>query len=635
MIGETIGKYRIVARLGRGGMGTVYKAVDQTLEREVAIKVLNPGLAQSDVLKRFRAEAVTLAKLNHPNIATLYELGQHGDELLMVMEFVRGETFDKLSERVGPMPFERAAYLTAQVLDALAHAHRAGVVHRDLKPANLMLSESGVVKVMDFGIARMVGTEHLTSDGLMMGTPAYMAPEQVMGTEVDGRADLYGVGVILFRMLTSHLPFKADTAVAMVQKQVKDAPTPLRQFRAELPAWCEQIMDRALAKPPEARYQTADEFRSALMLSAALAPATEVTSVLASGMSPDPEITIAPDSMPTTRLSSRPVPPPGARTPAPAQPASAPKSAPPESAAPTVAAPLTTRPPASAPVFIPISEPVTAGFRAANPSAPPPPGQARASTLAYAGLAIAFLAAVIAAVVVLTVKRPSMSDTPATPPSSAPEVSQAPASVPPAASLPPAASAEPSVTTPAATPAAAATAPRRGTSDPLESPAAPSGSKPPSAAAAPSAARGPARESRPALPSMTFEPVRHLVISGTRPSEREASLRLGSDALVLSGQDGGGASKTVPYPSVIAIFHSRSREPQWTGPTGAALPIVKMDGGMFGFMRGDRDWVSVRTKAEFVMLRPEAGLVARVIDAIEARTGLTTVRVGKRGAGQD
>ena len=478
-----------------------------------------------------------------------------------------------------------------------------------------------------------------------------MAPEQVMGTEVDGRADLYGVGVILFRMLTSHLPFKADTAVAMVQKQVKDAPTPLRQFRAELPAWCEQILDRALAKPPEARYQTADEFRSALMLSAALAPATEVTSVLASGMSPDQEITIAPDSMPTTRLSSRPAPPP-----APALPA----SAPPEPAAPPVAAPLTVRSPASAPaasapaaavppprvtapraappapVFIPISEPVTAGFRAANPSAPPPPGQARASRLAYAGLAIAFLAALIAAVVVLTVQRPPMSDTPATPSSSAPEVSQAAPSVPPAASAAPAAtSVAPPVTTPAATPADAATTPRPGTSDPLEPPAARSGSKPPSTAAAPSAARGPARESRPVLPSMTFEAVRHLVVSGTRPSEREASLRLGSDALVLSGQDGGGASKTVPYSSVIAIFHSRSREPQWAGPTGAALPIVKMDGGMFGFMRGDRDWVSVRTKAEFVLLRPEAGLVARVIEAIEARTGLTTVRVGKRGAGKD
>src|SRR3954453_16592467 len=187
MIGQTVGKYRIAARLGRGGMGTVYRAVDETLGRDVAIKILNPDVADADILKRFRAEAVTLARLNHPNIATLYELTQHGDDLLMVMEFVRGETFDRLSDRLGPLPFDRAAMLCSHVLDALGHAHRAVIVHRDLKPANLMLAESGLVKVMDFGIARMVGTEHLTTDGYMMGTPPYMAPEQVMGNEVDGR----------------------------------------------------------------------------------------------------------------------------------------------------------------------------------------------------------------------------------------------------------------------------------------------------------------------------------------------------------------------------------------------------------------------------------------------------------------
>jgi hypothetical protein len=134
---------------------------------------------------------------------------------------------------------------------------------------------------------------------------------------------------------------------------------------------------------------------------------------------------------------------------------------------------------------------------------------------------------------------------------------------------------------------------------------------------------------------MTFTQMRQLVVAGGRPSEREGSLMLGSDALVLPVQDGSGGTKSVPYSSVIAIFHSRSREPQWTGPTGVALPIVKMGGGMFGFMKGDRDWVSVRTKAEFVMLRPDASVVARVLDAIEARTGLTTVRVGKGGAGKD
>ncbi|MGH9332111.1 MAG: serine/threonine-protein kinase, partial [Vicinamibacterales bacterium] len=196
MLGRTIGKYRVVEKISRGGMGTVYKAVDETLDREVAIKVLNPDLGESDVVRRFRAEAMTLARLNHPGIATIYELFRTDDDLLMVMEFVRGETFDRIVERIGPLPTPRAASLGAQVLDALGHAHRVGVVHRDLKPANLMLTEYGSVKIMDFGIARVLGTEHLTSDGLMMGTPAYMAPEQVLATDVDARADLYSVGVV-------------------------------------------------------------------------------------------------------------------------------------------------------------------------------------------------------------------------------------------------------------------------------------------------------------------------------------------------------------------------------------------------------------------------------------------------------
>ena len=264
MIGQTIGKYRVVSRLGRGGMGTVYKAVDETLGREVAIKSLHPDLADSEVLKRFRAEAVTLARLNHPNIATLYDLTEHEGELLMVMEFVNGETFDTRSERAGPMPIPRASELCLQVLDALAHAHRAGIVHRDLKPANLMLSQSGLVKVMDFGIARMAGTEHLTSDGRMMGTPAYMAPEQVLGQEVDGRADLYAIGVVFYRLLTGALPFTAETDVAMAQKQISGAPTPVRRLRPDIQPECEEILAKALAKSPGDRYQTADEFKSAL-----------------------------------------------------------------------------------------------------------------------------------------------------------------------------------------------------------------------------------------------------------------------------------------------------------------------------------------------------------------------------------
>src|SRR4051812_28860834 len=264
MVGQTVGKYRIASRLGRGGMGTVYKAVDETLDREVAIKCLNADLGDADLLKRFRAEAIALARLNHPNIATLFELTEHDGQLLMVMEFVRGDTFDRLSQREGPLSVARAAQLCAQVLDALAHAHRAGVVHRDLKPANLMLTDAGLVKVMDFGLARMTGTEHLTIDGYMVGTPAYMSPEQVLGREIDGRADVYAMGVVLFRLLTSQLPFKADSGVAMVHRQLNDQPTPVRQVRSELPVACEEILTRALEKAPGDRFPSADDFKSAL-----------------------------------------------------------------------------------------------------------------------------------------------------------------------------------------------------------------------------------------------------------------------------------------------------------------------------------------------------------------------------------
>ncbi len=152
-----------------------------------------------------------------------------------------------------------------QVLGALAHAHRAGIVHRDLKPANVMVTEEGTIKVMDFGIARVLGAEHLTMDGMLMGTPAYMAPEQVMGQDVDGRTDLYSVGVVFYRLLTGCLPFQADTPIAMVRKQLDDPPTPARSYRADLPEWCETILERALAKEPVDRFQTAEEFRSALV----------------------------------------------------------------------------------------------------------------------------------------------------------------------------------------------------------------------------------------------------------------------------------------------------------------------------------------------------------------------------------
>ena len=264
MTGRTIGKYRFLEPLGRGATGVVYKAVDESLNREVAVKILHPDLAGTEVMKRFRAEATTLAQLNHPGIATIYELVPVENELLMVMEFVRGETLDALSNRLGALPVERAVSLVEKVLSALGYAHRAGIVHRDIKPANVMVTDAGDVKIMDFGIARVRGAEQLTLDGSIMGTPAYMSPEQVLGQPVDERGDLYAVGVLFYRLLTGGLPFAADSPVVMLQRQIAEVPAPLQAHREDLPAWCEAVVQRALAKAPGDRFQTADEFGKAL-----------------------------------------------------------------------------------------------------------------------------------------------------------------------------------------------------------------------------------------------------------------------------------------------------------------------------------------------------------------------------------
>ena len=301
MLGTIVGKYRIVGQLGRGATGIVYRAVDQSLNREVAVKILNPALADSEVLKRFKAEATVLASLNHPEIATLYDLFRTGTELLMVMELVRGETLEHLCERLGPLPPERAAYLIDRILWALEHAHRAGVVHRDMKPSNVMVTELGHVKIMDFGVARVRGSEHVTVDGYVVGTPAYMPPEQALGKEVDGRADLYSVGVIFYRLVTGALPLTADTPVGMLQKQISDVPAPLRLHRDDLPAWCEQIVERALTKSPDDRFQSATEFRDAL----ANATGIVTTSDLENGFAEDTRVVASParGSRPTLVLS--------------------------------------------------------------------------------------------------------------------------------------------------------------------------------------------------------------------------------------------------------------------------------------------------------------------------------------------
>jgi len=261
MVRQKIGQYLIVERVGNGGMGSVYRAIDETLGRDVALKILDTTVADSAA--RLRAEAAALARLSHPGIATVYELVEDDDRLVMVMELVRGQTLQQILDEVGVFSPRRAAELCMQALAALSHAHAAGVVHRDLKPGNLMLTETGSIKIMDFGIARLEGAINLTNVGQMLGTPAYMAPEQVLGHPVDSRADLYAMGVVFFRLITAAFPFNGENPFDMAQAQVKDSPTRASDVRPDLPAWVDDVVERAMAKAPAQRFQSAMEFHEA------------------------------------------------------------------------------------------------------------------------------------------------------------------------------------------------------------------------------------------------------------------------------------------------------------------------------------------------------------------------------------
>jgi serine/threonine-protein kinase len=263
MVERKLGQYRLLEHLATGGMGSVYRAIDETLDREVAIKLFD---ADFDDPERFRIEATTIARFNHPGIATVYELFQD-EHWVMVMEFIRGETLQQQVDRLGCLTPEHAADVCMQALTALAYSHQMGVIHRDLKPSNLMITTSGVVKIMDFGVAMVMGSVHRTQAGFTMGTPAYMAPEQVKGERLDPRTDLYAMGIILFRLLTGRLPFDGKTAFAIAHSHVSETPQSVRLLNPKLPEWTERILARALAKSPDDRFQSADEFRQALRLS--------------------------------------------------------------------------------------------------------------------------------------------------------------------------------------------------------------------------------------------------------------------------------------------------------------------------------------------------------------------------------
>src|SRR5580765_6357337 len=252
------GRYRLDAQVGAGGMSTVYRAFDATLERRVAVKLMHREIAaDTDQLERFRREARSVAQLSHPHIVGVIDAGEEDGRPYIVFEYVEGETLKDRIRRMGRLPVDEAIAYAIEIARALEAAHARHIVHRDVKPQNVLIDDEGSAKVTDFGIARTLDEEGLTADGRVLGTTDYVSPEQALGHPVTGQSDLYSLGVVLYEMLTGEVPFKGDNQVAVAMKHVREQLPDVQVRRPEISSALAAVVDRATARDLDVRYATA------------------------------------------------------------------------------------------------------------------------------------------------------------------------------------------------------------------------------------------------------------------------------------------------------------------------------------------------------------------------------------------
>lgn len=396
-----IGKYRIEHELGRGAMGVVYRAFDPVVERTVAIKTIRLDVENvEDLLNRLRREAKSVGQLEHPNIVTLYDAGEVEGLFYLAMQFIKGETLQDRLQRQRWFTLREVGNLFSQICAGLDYAHRHGVIHRDIKPANIMITEEGVVKLTDFGIAKLAGTG-TTLTGLIVGTASYMSPEQAVGKPLDGRSDIFSLGSILYELITGEKAFPGQNTTTVMYKIVHEAPTPLAALQPGLDPAVEQMVQKALAKHPDQRFQTCSELAIALEL------------YLNKAAAAIPKTSLAPDQ-PVVPLAQ--AAPPSAQGVPPPSPVAGPGSA--GGVAPIAPAPSS--PSAGAlPGAVPVPQPTGTGTQL-------PAGPARIPLAWLGGGVLGTLLLVIVILMILQMRRPVYNPTPLSTPANKPTQTAAP-----------------------------------------------------------------------------------------------------------------------------------------------------------------------------------------------------------------